>query len=99
MKAQFDESNRLIFYKKWDSFFSNIGDRLRVFFLLCLSNLIVLSICIWGSNLYSDIRYQDGVEHGFKKALDTRQPSEALEIACAGLWVGEQNKRYWQKQK
>lgn len=39
-----------------------------------------------------------GEHHGYLKAeakmLKTNPPSEALEMACLGLWVGEQNKRY-----
>lgn len=46
-----------------------------------------------------------GYFHGFHKgahatrlaALNTNPPSEELELACAGLWVGEQNKKYFYK--
>ena len=42
-----------------------------------------------------------GEHHGYLKAeakmLKTNPPSEALEMACLGLWVGEQNKRYAEK--
>ena len=37
-------------------------------------------------------RYQEGVAHGVKTALHL-PPSEALEITCASLWVGEQAKK------
>ena len=44
-----------------------------------------------------------GEHHGYLKAeaqmLKTNPPSEALEMACLGLWVGEQNKRYAEKSK
>lgn len=99
MKANFDESNRLIFYKKRDLFPSGLGNRLKIFLLLSLSNIFLLIVFSWAAYSYSSIRYQTGVADGIKQALDTRNPSEQLEIACAGLWVGEQNKRYWQKQK
>ena len=33
-----------------------------------------------------------------KEALKTNPPSEELEIACAGLWIGEQNKKYFEKE-
>lgn len=99
MKVHLDESDRLIFHKRRDLFSSGIGNRLKIFLLLSLSNIFLLVVFSWGAYSYSSIRYQAGVEHGYKQALDTRKPSEDLEIACAGLWVGEQNKRYWQKQK
>lgn len=38
-------------------------------------------------------RYQEGVAHGVKTALNTNPVSEELEMVCAGLWVGEQNKK------
>ena len=42
-----------------------------------------------------------GEHHGYLKAeakmLKTNPPSEALEMACLGLWVGEQNRRYAEK--
>jgi hypothetical protein len=44
-----------------------------------------------------------GEHHGYMKAeakmLKVNPPSEALEMACLGLWVGEQNKRYAEKSK
>lgn len=39
-----------------------------------------------------DQRYAEGVAHGVKTALHL-PASEALEVACASLWVGEQNKK------
>jgi hypothetical protein len=40
-----------------------------------------------------DQQYAKGFMEGRRTALDTRNPSEALEVACMSLWVGEQNKR------
>lgn len=37
-------------------------------------------------------RYQEGVAHGVKTALHL-PPSEALEVTCASLWIGEQAKK------
>ena len=34
-----------------------------------------------------------GEKQGIKKALNTNPVSEELELTCAGLWVGEQNKK------
>jgi len=36
---------------------------------------------------------------GQQAAIDPRNPSEQLEMACVGLWVGEQNKKYWKSQQ
>lgn len=40
-----------------------------------------------------DIRYAEGVAEGKRLALQTSPPSEALEVACVSMWVGEQNKK------
>lgn len=37
---------------------------------------------------------QSGIAQGRSMALQTNPPSEDLEYACAGLWVGEQNKEF-----
>lgn len=39
----------------------------------------------------------EGLQEGRSTALKTNPPSEDLELACAGLWVGEQNKKYFYK--
>ena len=41
----------------------------------------------------------DGYKDGFNTALKTNPPSEELEMVCAGLWVGEQNKKYFEKER
>jgi hypothetical protein len=46
-----------------------------------------------------DDKYQAGYADAMKEALKTNPPSQELEMVCAGLWVGEQNKKYWNKQK
>ena len=38
-------------------------------------------------------QYQKGYKDAQKAALRTDPPSEELELVCAGLWVGEQNKK------
>ena len=42
--------------------------------------------------------YKRGYADATKVALKTNPPSEELEMVCAGLWVGEQNKKMWKKQ-
>lgn len=44
-----------------------------------------------------DDRYEHGYANGMKNALRTNPPSEELEMTCAGLWVGQQNKKYWER--
>jgi len=43
--------------------------------------------------------YKGGLEDGHKTALKLDPPSERLELVCAALWVGDQNKKYQSKEK
>ena len=57
----------------------------------------VLSFCIAATVVLlimhrMDQRYKEGVAHGVKTALHL-PPSDALEVTCASLWVGEQAKK------
>ena len=45
---------------------------------------------------YTD-EYQSGYAEGLRVALKTNPPSQELEMVCAGLWVGEQNRKYFNK--
>jgi hypothetical protein len=40
----------------------------------------------------------DGYAVGYKAALNIREPSDELEMACAGLWMGEQHKKYVERE-
>lgn len=40
-----------------------------------------------------------GLDLGKKTAINPRSPSEQLEIACAGMWIGEQNKIWHERNK
>ena len=44
-----------------------------------------------------DKAHAEGFRVGMNYALKSNPPSEELEMVCAGLWVGEQNKRQYQK--
>ena len=44
-----------------------------------------------------DRQYNRGFAEGRGMALKTNPPSEELELVCAGLWIGEQNKKQWKK--
>jgi len=63
---------------------------------------IILSLALVGA-LYLlaqsalEREYKTGLREGRAMALKTNPPSEELEMACAGLWIGEQNKKYWKK--
>ena len=46
-----------------------------------------------------DRQYNRGFVEGRGMALKTNPPSEELEMVCAGLWIGEQNKKYGKKSK
>ena len=44
-----------------------------------------------------------GAKEGYREALesayDLRNVKEELDAACAALWIGEQNKKYWKKEQ
>jgi len=40
-----------------------------------------------------------GIERGESNAINVRNPSERLEMACAGMWIGEQNKIWHERNK
>jgi hypothetical protein len=56
----------------------------------------ILGILISTRPTSKDI-WDDGYKVGMKAALKTNPPSDELEMTCAGLWVGEQNKQKYQK--
>ena len=57
--------------------------------LFALFALIVFFLWVgWSSG------YKNGLEDGHKNALKINPPSDAIELACAALWVGKQNKKY-----
>jgi len=63
--------------------------------LIIVGALIGLAYFLFDNAL--DRQYNRGFAEGRSAALKTNPPSEELEIACAGLWIGEQNKKYWKK--
>ena len=48
------------------------------------------------------VAFQAGHYRGYLEAesrmLKTNPPSQELEMACLGLWVGEQNNKYYKKE-
>ena len=64
----------------------------------------VLIICVLGIvamwvNERIHAEYQRGFGDALKTAYKTNPPSDQLEMVCAGLWVGEQNKKWHEKNK
>ena len=54
----------------------------------CVAAIVVLYV-----SFKMDQKYAEGVAYGKSIALNTSPVSEELEMTCAGLWVGEQNKK------
>lgn len=44
----------------------------------------------WGMHL--------GAKRALAAAYDTRNVSDGLEMACLSLWMGEQNRRHWERE-
>jgi len=62
--------------------------------VLCVVGLIWILI-----DNQIDRAYAEGFKVGMHYALKSNPPSEELEFVCAGLWVGEQNKKYFLKDR
>ena len=59
--------------------------------ILLLGAIIGLAYFLFDNAL--DRQYNRGLAEGSGMALKTNPPSEELELVCAGLWIGEQNKK------
>ena len=61
----------------------------------------MIVVGVTGILLGEQIGIKKGIAEGrsiaTKEALRTNPPSQELEMVCAGLWIGEQNKKYWEK--
>jgi hypothetical protein len=66
------------------------------YILVCLIVVIIYLLADGKPSMKE--QWQMGYEAGKKEALKTNPPSEELEMVCAGMWIGEQNKKYWNKQ-
>lgn len=60
---------------------------------------LLLIVCLCGTLYFytthrMEAQYAAGYRAGAASALDTNPPSEELEMVCAGLWVGQQNKKW-----
>lgn len=59
--------------------------------LIFLGTIIGLAYFLFDNAL--NRQYNRGFAEGRGMALKTNPPSEQLEMVCAGLWIGEQNKK------
>ena len=64
-------------------------------FILVIS--ILGTIAIW-TNEHIRSEYHRGFADALKSAYKTNPPSDQLEMVCAGLWVGEQNRKWFQRE-
>jgi hypothetical protein len=71
----------------------SVNERLTTFVLLVMFGIA----CSLGFVLGQSIAFDKGVEAGEARAINPRDPSERLETACTGLWIGDQNKKYYEK--
>ena len=61
-------------------------------------NFLILGGIFYGVWYWGEaVGYQDGYTTAQKQMLKTNPPSEELEMACLGLWLGEQAKKQWRK--
>ena len=61
--------------------------------------LLALSILGISFQLGKHQGIAEGRSMAMKEMLRTNPPSEELEMVCAGLWIGEQNKKHHEKNK
>jgi hypothetical protein len=59
---------------------------------------IMLIVLVIGINAGESRGYKAGYERGYKDALYKRPVSNDLEMVCAGLWIGQENLKYQQRE-
>ena len=62
----------------------------------------IAALVVWailGFYVGKDRGIAEGRSIATKEILKTNPPSEELEMVCAGLWIGEQNKKHHEKNK
>ena len=60
--------------------------------------VMTIFVCVMWTLVGYNWGKREGIAEGMKKALSINPVSEELEMTCAGLWVGEQNKKAWKKE-
>lgn len=58
--------------------------------------LVMTALC---TALGFSVGMSEGRKSAYATAYKTNPPSQELELACLGLWMGEQNRKYWEKTK
>jgi hypothetical protein len=59
--------------------------------------LLIIGLLIYAVEERAKRAHNEGFKLGMHYALKSDPPSEELEMRCAGLWVGEQNKKALKK--
>jgi hypothetical protein len=60
--------------------------------------LLIIGLLIYAVEERAKRAHNEGFKLGMHYALKSDPPSQDLEMICAGLWVGEQNKKYFKKE-
>ena len=60
--------------------------------------LMIIGLLIYAVEERAKRAHNEGFKLGMHYALKSDPPSEQLEMTCAGLWVGKQNQKMWNKQ-
>jgi len=60
--------------------------------------VILLVVLVVGINAGERKGYKEGFAKGYKDALYKRPVSNDLEMVCAGLWVGQEDLKYQQRE-
>jgi hypothetical protein len=60
--------------------------------------LLIIGLLIYAVEERAKRAHNEGFKLGMYYALKSDPPSEQLEMTCAGLWVGKQNQKMWNKQ-
>lgn len=68
------------------------------FVSVCWTVCVVLAVVILNNSFEARAKKEadKAYQQGYKDALYKRPVSNDLELVCAGLWVGEQTKKYQQ---
>ena len=68
------------------------------FLLRTIEVLLIAVFALIGYQMGKTDGIAEGRNMALKEALKTNPPSEELEMACLGLWLGEQNKKHFEKE-
>jgi hypothetical protein len=95
MKEPLNETSRFLFIKKRNIWSSPWVRTAKYTFIFA----VLLSLVGFSFTRYTHNVYQEGFLDGRKHALDIRNPSDELDLACAALWIGYQHYLKEKKEK